>query len=139
MEKETVIDLEATVEGKLRGKDARILGRFSGELALAGKLVLGEAARVQAKVEADVAEIGGEFQGELVARRLVLLESARVAGTLDAQSLAVREGAVVNGPVTAGEAARARLFAAPQAAAPDPVERPQLTGSPEIPEPEDSR
>jgi len=43
------------------------------------------------------AEIAGEYQGELNVRSLVLLEKARVSGTLDAQSLVVREGGETGG------------------------------------------
>jgi cytoskeletal protein CcmA (bactofilin family) len=100
-DKATLIDTDADVEGKLKGKDARILGRFKGEIELTGRLQVGESAHVDAKVLADAAEISGEFKGEMLVRSLLLLEKARVAGNLDAQALAVREGAVVNGSVSA--------------------------------------
>ncbi len=102
-EKATVIDSAAEIEGKLRGKNARILGRFKGEIELQGNLVLGEGSRVEATVMAESAEIAGDFDGDLVVKRLVLLEKARITGSVDAQALAVREGAVINGTVTAGE------------------------------------
>lgn len=101
-DKVTQIDADADFEGKLKGKDARILGRFRGEVVLSGRLQVGEGAKVEAKVAADVAEIAGEYQGELTVRSLVLLEKARVSGTLDAQGMVVREGAQVNGAVNAG-------------------------------------
>ena len=101
-EKATIIDAEATVEGRLEGKDARILGRFKGEVAVSGSLVMGSGSKIDAKVEADTTEIAGEFTGELVSRHLVLMETAQVSGTVDAQTLAVHEGAVINGPVSAG-------------------------------------
>jgi cytoskeletal protein CcmA (bactofilin family) len=41
-DKSTVIDANADVEGKLRGKDAQILGRFQGEIQLTGRLQMGE-------------------------------------------------------------------------------------------------
>jgi cytoskeletal protein CcmA (bactofilin family) len=104
----TQIDKQADVEGKLSGKDARVLGRFRGEIQLSGRLILGEESRVDAKVKADAAEIGGEFKGEITARSLVLLEKARVEGTIEAQTLAIREGAQVNASVNAGLAASAR-------------------------------
>lgn len=107
-EKVTLIDTDADVEGKLKGKDARILGRFKGEIELTGRLQVGEAARVDAKVGADAAEISGEFKGELNVRSLILLEKARVTGTLDAQTLAVREGAQINGSVNASGAQKSR-------------------------------
>jgi cytoskeletal protein CcmA (bactofilin family) len=105
-EKATVIDGAAEIEGKLRGKNVRILGRFKGEVELQGSLVLGEGSRVEATVIADSAEIAGDFEGDLVVKRLVLLEKARITGSVDAQALAVREGAVINGTVTAGEKQR---------------------------------
>jgi cytoskeletal protein CcmA (bactofilin family) len=103
----TQIDKQADFEGKLTGKDARIQGRFRGEIQLQGRLIVGEDSRVEAKVKADAAEIGGEFKGEISVRSLVLLEKARVEGTVDAQVLAVREGAQVNASVNAGTSAGA--------------------------------
>jgi cytoskeletal protein CcmA (bactofilin family) len=101
----TQIDKQADFEGKLSGKDARILGRFRGEIHLSGRLTIGDECRVEAKVRADAAEIGGEFKGEINVRSLVLLEKARVEGTIEAQVLSVREGAQLNASVNAGLAA----------------------------------
>lgn len=112
-EKISLIDSDANVEGKLTGKDARVLGRFKGEIELSGRLHVGEGARVDAKVLADAAEIAGEFKGELVVRSLLLLEKARVTGTLEAQTLAVREGAQINGAVSATGAQRGKPAVAP--------------------------
>ena len=53
VDKATIIDAEAEVEGKLRGKDARILGRFRGEVELSGRLFIGEGSQVDAKILAD--------------------------------------------------------------------------------------
>jgi len=99
----TVIDAQADIEGTLRGKDAQVLGRFRGQIDLTGRLILGEGAKVDAKVTADVVEIAGEFKGELKARSLSVLEKGRVEGTIDAQRLAMREGALLNGSVNAGD------------------------------------
>jgi len=105
-DKTTLIDADANFEGKLQGKEARILGRFKGEIELKGRLHVGEGARVEAKVLADSAEIAGEFNGEIKVQRLLLLEKAKINGVLDAQTLSVREGAEVNGAVNAGETAK---------------------------------
>jgi cytoskeletal protein CcmA (bactofilin family) len=102
-ERMTLIDAAGDVEGKLAGKNARIEGRFRGDVALSGRLQLAEGCKVDAKVKADVIEVAGEFQGELVARSLVLLEKARVSGSLSAQTLAIREGAHLNGAVNVGK------------------------------------
>jgi cytoskeletal protein CcmA (bactofilin family) len=98
----TVIDAHADVEGKLRGKDAQVLGGFQGEIELTGRLFMGEGSRAQANVTADVAEIGGTFKGELKVRGLVLLEKGRIEGSVEAQSIAVRDGAQLNGSVNVG-------------------------------------
>ena len=104
-DKATVIDAQADVDGKLKGKDANIFGRFKGEVDLSGRLVIGEGARVEAKVQVDAAEIAGEFKGEIKARTLTLGEKARVEGSVDAQVLVVREGAQVDGSIATGKTA----------------------------------
>ena len=104
-DKPTVVDAHAFIEGKLKGKDVQILGRFKGEIELSGRLMMGEGSRVEARVVAEQADIAGEFSGDLKVRNLILLEKARVEGTLEAQNLAVREGAQLNGSVSSGSAA----------------------------------
>ncbi len=99
---ETLIDGQASFEGKLTGKNVRIAGAYRGEIHLSGRLHLADGARVEAHVVADAAEIGGEFKGELKARTVTLLEKGRMEGTLEAQNIIMREGAVLNGPVNAG-------------------------------------
>ncbi len=99
----TVIDAQADVEGKLRGKDALVRGRFKGEIELSGRLQLGEGSRVEATIKADAAEISGELKGDVKARTLILAEKARVQGTVDAKVLVVREGAWLSGSVAAGK------------------------------------
>jgi len=103
-EKMTIVDAQADFEGKLRGKDALVLGRFRGEIELSGRLVIGEGSRTEATVVADAAEISGELKGDVRARSLVLAEKARVQGSVDARVLVVREGAWLSGSVSAGAA-----------------------------------
>jgi len=102
-EKVTVIDAQANIEGKMKGKDAVIHGRFRGEIALAGRLVIAEGAKVEASVSADALEVAGELKGDVRARALTLADKARVQGTIDSRVLVVREGAWLNGSVSAGE------------------------------------
>ncbi len=102
-EKVTVVDAQAEVEGKLKGKDAVIHGRFKGEIALTGRLVVAEGSRVEASVSADALEVAGEVKGDVRARSLTLNEKARMQGTIDARVLVVREGAWLSGSVASGE------------------------------------
>jgi len=106
-EKATVIDAQADVDGRLKGKDANIYDRFKGEVELSGRLVVGEGARVEARVHVDAAEIAGEFKGDIKARALTLGEKARVEGSVDAQVLIVREGAQLDGAIATGKSAQA--------------------------------
>ena len=154
-EKMTIIDVNAAVTGQFHGKDIQILGRFEGELRVSGSFVMGEGSHVEAKVQADKAEISGRFAGEIVARHLVFLEKANVSGTVDTQTFAVHEGAVINEPVTAGEGARTSLDPTPpvsvepasphadaergptsESDAPEAGDQDEATSSPAAPEPE---
>jgi len=98
----TSVGPDAEFEGTLTGKDAQILGRFKGEAHVTGKLTIGDGARVDAKVTADTVEIAGSFRGELTTRALILLDKARVDGSVEAKSLSVRDGALLNGAVNIG-------------------------------------
>ena len=102
-DKATVIDAQADFEGRLKGRDAVVLGRFKGEVVVSGRLVIGEGSRVEATVVADAVEVAGELKGDVRARSLILGEKARVQGTIDARVLVVREGARLNGSVSAGD------------------------------------
>jgi cytoskeletal protein CcmA (bactofilin family) len=115
----TSVDTDAEFEGILSGKDAQILGKFKGEITVTGKLVIGEGARVDAKVTADTVEIAGAYKGDLSARALVLLDKGRVDGSVEAKNLSVRDGAQLNGAVNVGGAGGAGHA---------PVARPAATG-----------
>jgi cytoskeletal protein CcmA (bactofilin family) len=101
-DKPTLIDGKAEFEGTLLGKDVHVYGRFKGQIEITGRLVVGEGGRLEAHVAADAVEIAGDFKGDLKTRSLVLMEKARVDGNLEAQTLAVREGAQLNGAVNTG-------------------------------------
>jgi cytoskeletal protein CcmA (bactofilin family) len=113
----TSVDADAQFEGILSGKDAQILGRFKGEILVTGKLAIGEGARVEAKVTADTVEIAGSFRGELSTRALILLDKARVDGSVEARSLSVRDGALLNGAVNVSGPAHAAHAPAARGAA----------------------
>lgn len=120
----TFIDADTSIEGKITGKDATIAGGFKGEVHLSGTLVLAPSANVDATVKAEMAEIGGAFAGKIACRKVVVLESGRVAGTIDAGQLVVREGAILNGPVVAGKSLASTATVAPTPA-PPPAQTPK--------------
>jgi cytoskeletal protein CcmA (bactofilin family) len=120
-ERMTIVDAQADLEGKLRGKDALVLGRFRGEVEVSGRLVIGEGARVEASIVADAVEISGELKGDVKARSAILAEKARVQGSVDARVLVVREGAWLSGSVSAGST--------------EPPPKPGMPAKPAIPAP----
>jgi cytoskeletal protein CcmA (bactofilin family) len=123
-DKTTLVDAQAQLEGKLTGKDAAVHGRVRGEIALTGRLLIGEDGKVHASVSADAVEIAGQLEGDVRARAVTLRESARVKGRVEAQALVVREGAWLTGPVASGEAPAKHAPAAPAAASIVPIPKP---------------
>jgi cytoskeletal protein CcmA (bactofilin family) len=134
-EQGTLIDAQTEITGKIVGRDARILGRFRGEIELTGRLTTGEGWVVVARVRAAAAEIAGELDGELHVKRLILLEKAHVEGSVFAESLSVREGANLQGAVNAGAPppkpagdSRPLLPGPPKPAVPIPPPKPIIKG-----------
>jgi len=123
-DKTTLVDAQAQLEGKLTGKDAAVHGRVKGEIALTGRLLIGEDGKVHASVSADAVEIAGQLEGDVRARAVTLRESARVKGRVEAQALVVREGAWLTGPVASGEAPAKQAPAASPAASIVPIPKP---------------
>lgn len=76
----------------------RIDGAVEGEILGDDLLVVGEPARINAEIEVGTLVISGHVSGNLTARRRVeLLASSRVTGTIRTPALVVGEGAVFNG------------------------------------------
>ena len=79
-----ILVVEGRVEASMNSRDIRIAegGVFSG------------------KAEIDVAEVRGTFEGELTARkRLVIYATGRVSGTIRYGALMVEEGGTISGDV----------------------------------------
>jgi cytoskeletal protein CcmA (bactofilin family) len=96
---QTVLAPGTEFEGLLsfRGT-ARVDGKLSGDVVAEGCLVIGEGARVRARIEVDELIIAGELEGEIHARqRVELRETARVVGSLRSPRLTVAEGGILEG------------------------------------------
>jgi len=110
------IDQGSEFEGKLTFKDTvRIDGQFRGEIASQNTLIVGETGEIMATVRSREVVISGTVTGNVFAsERLVLHKSARVEGDVEAGTLAIEEGAVLNGKVTmAGSRVSPSLSALP--------------------------
>jgi cytoskeletal protein CcmA (bactofilin family) len=96
------IDQGSEFEGKLSFKDTvRIDGCFRGEIASQNTLVVGETGEIMATVRSCSVIVSGSVTGNIFAtERLVLHKTARVEGDIEAASVAIEEGAVLNGKLT---------------------------------------
>ncbi len=96
---ETILAAGTEFDGLLSFRGAtRIDGKFSGDVVAEGCLVIGEGARVRARIEVDELIVGGDLEGEVHARKRVeLLKTARVVGSLHSPSLAMAEGGILEG------------------------------------------
>lgn len=108
------IDQGSEFEGKLTFKDTvRIDGTFRGEITSQNTLIVGETGEIMATVRSRQVIVSGTVTGNVFASdRLVLHKTARVDGDVEAASLAIEEGAVMNGKVTMGGAGQSRSFQA---------------------------
>ncbi len=103
-----ILVVEGRVEASMKSRDIRIAegGVFSG------------------KAEIDVAEVRGNFEGELTARkRLTIHATGKVTGTIRYGAMMVEEGGSISGDVatlSAGAEAVKTAEAPSQAAAPEP-------------------
>ena len=105
-----ILVVEGRVEASMNSRDIRIAegGVFSG------------------KAEIDVAEVRGHFEGELTARkRLVIYATGKVSGVIRYGAMSIEEGGILSGDV-ATLSAGARVGKAPEVAAqttaPEPIQ-----------------
>lgn len=99
------IDQGSSFEGKLSFKDTvRIDGHFAGQITSENTLIVGESGEIEAEIRSEVVIVAGTVNGDVVARRkLVLHKTAHVTGDVETPTLVVEEGAVFNGQLRMGE------------------------------------
>jgi len=104
------IDQGSEFEGKLSFKDtARIDGNFRGEISSENTLIIGESGVVGASICAKTIAVSGTVEGDLTATaKVVLHKTARIHGNVQAPSLVIEEGAVLQGKVEMGGSTEAR-------------------------------
>lgn len=86
----------------LRGP-GRIDGCVRGQVLGADLVWIGEAARVEAGIDAQDVVVAGQVEGDVRARgRIELLPGARVRGSLEAPRLCLAEGCFVDGSCRSG-------------------------------------
>jgi cytoskeletal protein CcmA (bactofilin family) len=95
----TTIDPGCEIEGKLSlDRSICIEGEFRGSIHCAETVTIGEAAAVQADIEARTVEIRGAVVGNVKAsREVVIFKGGRLHGDIDAPSLVMERGAFYQG------------------------------------------
>ena len=89
------------------GSDLVVGGNVVGEGAVRGAFTLSEGGRWEGRIQSTNAVIAGEVQGHvLVNEKLEIRATARIHGSVTARSIAVAQGAVIDGDmaVTSGAA-----------------------------------
>lgn len=91
----------AEFEGKLTFKGTvRIDAKFTGSIVTNDVLVVGERARIDAEITCGTVVVHGEVNGNITAKTGVELHrTARVRGNVEAASLSIEKGAVLQGEV----------------------------------------
>lgn len=94
-----LLDQGASFEGRLTFEGTvRIGGHFKGEIFTHDTLVVNPGSTVEAQIEADMVIISGQVQGNIFARRRVIMHPPAVfRGTVTTPSLRIDEGVVFEG------------------------------------------
>lgn len=94
-----ILDHGTHFEGKLSFEGTvQIGGDFKGEIFTKDTLVINEGATITAQIEADTIVISGRVEGNLFARRRVIMHPPAVfKGTVTSPSLRIDEGVVFEG------------------------------------------
>jgi cytoskeletal protein CcmA (bactofilin family) len=104
----THVATSTKIVGTITGQGAYIFsGTIEGDCDIDGSLMLCEGGRWKGTMKATDIIVGGIVEGDVVARqRIEIVASARVTGSLRGKSIAVSEGAIIDGEieVTSGKA-----------------------------------
>ena len=100
-----------SLRGEISGEgDFHIYGRFEGEIDVTGRVLVAEAAQVDANINAAAIVIAGKVRGNLSATtHLDILPSGVLTGTLKAGSFSAAEGSSVKGEIWLERAEPARM------------------------------
>ena len=102
----TFLDASSVFEGVIHSDEPlRLDGRVKGEIHCKGTVVIGESARIEATIRAEVVAVAGVVRGEVHAsRKITLGATARMVGDLTTPAIAIEEGAELVGRAQIGTA-----------------------------------
>lgn len=104
----TYVSPSTRIVGTIAGKGAFVFaGTVEGECDIDGSLTLAEGGLWKGSMTADDIVVSGSVEGDVVAReKIEVVSTARISGSLSGKSIAVAEGAIIQGDikVTSGRA-----------------------------------
>ncbi|MEK9165831.1 MAG: polymer-forming cytoskeletal protein [Patescibacteria group bacterium] len=104
---ETIIGPSVKIEGEFSSNgNIMIAGVVSGKLSTTQNLRVEEQAKISADIKANEAVIAGEVNGNIkITGHLEILSTAKINGDIQAGSIAMEQGAILNGTCTMGKGA----------------------------------
>jgi len=104
----TSIGPDNSIEGSISGEGhSIILGKFIGNGNLDGTIVVGEGGVWTGNITADNVVIAGEVSGDIVAKKKMdVVSTAKINGSLTSPFIAIAEGAVHEGEIHMAEVKR---------------------------------
>lgn len=98
---ETVLGANSELTGDfVANSNVRIDGTFKGTLKIAGNVLIGETAKIEADVNARNISIAGAVRGNVNGKKVQLLRTGRVWGDITATALSTEEGAFIDGKIS---------------------------------------
>lgn len=104
----TSIGPDNSIKGSISGEGhSIILGKFIGNGKLNGTIVVGEGGVWTGNITADNVVIAGEVSGDIVAKKKIdVVSTAKINGSLTSPFIAIAEGAVHEGEIHMAEVKR---------------------------------
>jgi cytoskeletal protein CcmA (bactofilin family) len=108
----TYVAPSTTITGRIVGKGAYVFcGAMEGDCDIEGPLTLAAGARWRGILRATDIVIAGHVEGDVIAAgRVEIASSARVTGSLAGHSIAVAEGAVIEGDIKVTSGIEPKIF-----------------------------
>jgi cytoskeletal protein CcmA (bactofilin family) len=108
----TYVAASTKVVGTITGQGAYVFcGTVEGNCDINGPLTLAESGRWKGTLKATDIVVAGTVEGDVIAtQRVEILGSARVTGSLSGNSIAVAEGAIIEGEIKVASGATPTTF-----------------------------
>jgi len=101
----TILSRDVKIEGKVTSiGNIRIDGEIQGDIFSKGNIILGEDAKVNGEINANLITIGGKVSGIVRAKDKIILDSKSILkGDIITKNLVIEEGAKFDGNCKTGD------------------------------------